>query len=198
MRCRTKGIGQGFSMALWLAAAATLFALPLSRAFYLPGVAPHEYKDGESVRQLHTYFGGALLSPTPIRAGVRLTLRCRHADLSESQQAVFNEDVAALRVLPPAVLQARRGVLLELASPDRRRSLAWLALDRASDWATVGTVSYGSSLTDPCTACRRAGGKFCREPGRNPAGRSHRIVSLSAADEARRVLQGAVPFARVQ
>ena len=70
LRCRTKGIGQGFSMALWLAAAATLFALPLSRAFYLPGVAPHEYKDGESVRQLHTKCRrGLAISPVRLRRG---------------------------------------------------------------------------------------------------------------------------------
>ena len=68
-------------------------------------------------------------------------LRCRCADLSEGKQAFLDEDVATLRVLPPAVLQARDGALL--ASPAQA-----LAVRR---WATADS-SRDSSLTVPLCA----------------------------------------------
>jgi hypothetical protein len=183
-------------LAAYGAAAATLALLQLqqpAQAFYLPGVAPHEYKDGEDVRP-PIFRRGLVFLPRPLLLGGAAgpNLCCRYADLSEGQQAVLDEDFAALRVLPPAVLQARHGALSGSASPDRTST----CLARAAPQA-ARAPAQDSSLIVHARATSGAGGKLCREPGRNFAGRSHRIVSLRAADEARRVLQGALRCKRV-
>ena len=100
-----------------LAAAALAATLALlqqpAQAFYLPGVAPHEYKDGDPVRRPAYFRRDLLISRCPSCScgATPSELCCRCADLSEGQQAVLDEDLAALRVLPPALLQARHRTL---------------------------------------------------------------------------------------
>ena len=66
-------------LAAWGAAAATLALLQLqqpAQAFYLPGVAPHEYQDGDAVRP-PIFRRGLVLLPQPLMPFVgRRNLSC--------------------------------------------------------------------------------------------------------------------------
>ena len=83
--------------------------------FYLPGIAPHEYEDGDAVRE--AFFSKPLAA---LLFQHLFVVICRRppADYVEGQQDHVDEDLAAVRILPPTVLQARCGALPEGHPPE--------------------------------------------------------------------------------
>lgn len=129
---------------LALAAAAAASILAPTSAFYLPGVAPHEYKDGDEVWTT-TFSAGYLLPFSPSSGFKSLLWRC--ADFPEGQQALLDENLITLRVLPSAFLQAREGAGLASASHCSGTG-AVLLLDQDSCWATHSQTRL-AALTPP-------------------------------------------------
>ena len=91
----------------FVAAALLGAVVPSARAFYLPGVAPHEYQDGEAVRNCavcpprrifrrHELALSALSRLPPLTRAMCLARAWLRSDLPEGEQAFVDKDVAAV------------------------------------------------------------------------------------------------------